>query len=101
MPFRRAVQLPWRRLRFSLSLSKVLCCPAIPSFHLPTLRADPKRPQSQLKRARYAQQRQGLADVADVSKARPEFGLGEMKTAMEKSGVAGSPRIQLPLQRNV
>jgi hypothetical protein len=35
-----------------------------------------------------------LADVADVSKARTWLGSPEMKTALEKSGVVGSPSIR-------
>ena len=34
-----------------------------------------------------------LQDVADVAKARTWLGSPEMKTAMEKSGVVGSPSI--------
>jgi hypothetical protein len=35
-----------------------------------------------------------LQDVADVSKARAWLGSPEMKTAMEKGGVIGSPSIR-------
>jgi hypothetical protein len=35
-----------------------------------------------------------LQDVADVAKARTWLGSAEMKTAMEKSGVIGSPSIR-------
>jgi len=35
-----------------------------------------------------------LQDVADFSKARTWLGSPEMKTAMEKSGVLGSPSIR-------
>ena len=35
-----------------------------------------------------------LQDVADVAKARTWLGSPEMKTAMEKSGVLGSPTIR-------
>jgi len=35
-----------------------------------------------------------LADVADVSKARTWLGSSEMKSAMEKSGLVGSPSIR-------
>ena len=35
-----------------------------------------------------------LQDVADVSKARTWLGSPEMKTAMEKGGVIGSPSIR-------
>ncbi len=35
-----------------------------------------------------------LQDVADFAKARTWFGSPEMKTAMEKSGVLGSPTIR-------
>ena len=35
-----------------------------------------------------------LQDVADVSKARTWYGSSEMKSAMEKSGVVGSPSIR-------
>ncbi len=35
-----------------------------------------------------------VQDVADVSKARTWLGSNEMKTAMEKSGVIGSPSIR-------
>ncbi len=35
-----------------------------------------------------------LQDVADVSKARTWLSSAEMKTAMEKSGVLGSPSIR-------
>ncbi len=35
-----------------------------------------------------------LQDVADVAKARTWLGSSEMKTAMEKSGVLGSPTIR-------
>ncbi len=35
-----------------------------------------------------------LQDVTDVAKARTWFGSAEMKTAMEKSGVVGSPNIR-------
>ena len=35
-----------------------------------------------------------LQDVADVAKARTWLGSPEMKTAMEKSGVIGSPSIR-------
>ena len=35
-----------------------------------------------------------LADVADVSKARKWLGSSEMKSAMEKSGVVGSPSVR-------
>jgi len=35
-----------------------------------------------------------LQDVADVSKARTWLGSPEMKTAMEKGGVLGSPSIR-------
>ena len=35
-----------------------------------------------------------LEDVADVAKARTWLGSPEMKTAMEKSGVVGSPSIR-------
>jgi hypothetical protein len=35
-----------------------------------------------------------LQDVADVAKARTWFGSDEMKTAMEKSGVLGSPNVR-------
>ena len=35
-----------------------------------------------------------LQDVADVSKARTWLGSEEMKAAMEKSGVVGSPSIR-------
>ena len=35
-----------------------------------------------------------LQDVADVAKARTWLGSAEMKTAMEKSGVVGSPSIR-------
>jgi hypothetical protein len=35
-----------------------------------------------------------LQDVADVSKARTWLGSPEMKTAMEKGGVLGSPTIR-------
>jgi hypothetical protein len=35
-----------------------------------------------------------LQDVADVSKARTWLGSSEMKTAMEKSGVLGTPSIR-------
>ena len=35
-----------------------------------------------------------LQDVADVAKARTWLGSTEMKTAMEKSGVLGSPTIR-------
>ena len=35
-----------------------------------------------------------LQDVADVAKARTWLGSPEMKTAMEKSGVLGSPSIR-------
>ena len=35
-----------------------------------------------------------LEDVADVAKARTWLGSSEMKTAMEKSGVLGSPSIR-------
>jgi hypothetical protein len=35
-----------------------------------------------------------LQDVADVTKARTWFGSDEMKAAMEKSGVLGSPNVR-------
>jgi hypothetical protein len=35
-----------------------------------------------------------LQDTADVSKARTWYGSSEMKSAMEKSGVVGSPSIR-------
>ena len=35
-----------------------------------------------------------LQDVTDVAKARAWLGSTEMKTAMEKSGVVGSPSIR-------
>ena len=35
-----------------------------------------------------------LADVADVAKARTWLGSSEMKSAMEKSGVVGSPSVR-------
>jgi hypothetical protein len=35
-----------------------------------------------------------LQDVADVAKARTWLGSAELKTAMEKSGVVGSPSIR-------
>ena len=35
-----------------------------------------------------------LADVADVAKARTWLGSSEMKSAMEKSSVVGSPSIR-------
>ena len=35
-----------------------------------------------------------LQEVADVSKARTWYGSSEMKSAMEKSGVVGSPSIR-------
>jgi hypothetical protein len=35
-----------------------------------------------------------LQDVADVAKARTWLGSDEMKTAMEKSGILGSPSIR-------
>jgi hypothetical protein len=35
-----------------------------------------------------------LQDVADVSKARTWLGSNEMKSALEKSGVVGSPSIR-------
>ena len=35
-----------------------------------------------------------LQDVADVAKARTWYGSSEMKTAMENSGVLGSPAIR-------
>jgi hypothetical protein len=35
-----------------------------------------------------------LQDVADVSKARTWYGSSEMKAAMEKSGMVGSPNIR-------
>jgi hypothetical protein len=35
-----------------------------------------------------------LQDVTDVAKARTWLGSPEMKTAMEKSGVVGSPSIR-------
>jgi hypothetical protein len=35
-----------------------------------------------------------LQDVADVSKARTWLGSNEMKSALEKSGVVGSPNIR-------
>src|SRR5271157_2192160 len=35
-----------------------------------------------------------LQDVADVTKARTWFGSDEMKAAMEKGGVVGSPNIR-------
>jgi hypothetical protein len=36
-----------------------------------------------------------LQDVADVSKARTWYSSSEMKSAMEKSGVVGSPIIRV------
>src|SRR5580704_18279890 len=35
-----------------------------------------------------------LQDVADLAKARTWYGSDEMKTAMEKSGVVGSPSVR-------
>src|ERR1700694_6235576 len=37
-----------------------------------------------------------LQDVADVAKARTWFGSDDLKAAMQKSGVIGSPSILLP-----
>jgi hypothetical protein len=36
-----------------------------------------------------------LQDVADVAKARTWFGSDDLKAAMQKSGVVGSPNVRL------